>query len=234
MQRQIDHLEEHYIICGYGRIGRVLCKRLLHKPLGLVVVEKDPEQIPVMDADGVLYICGEATEEDILEKAGILRARGLVAALATDTANVFLTLTARQLNPALYILARASDSGVKSKLKAAGADQVESPYEMGAVSMAHRIIRPTVTSFLDLAFERSRKDIQMEEIPVSHGSRLVDVPLKDSGIRQQFNLIIVAIKNPGGEMQFNPSFEATIKGGDTVIAVGQEQNLQKLESILNP
>jgi voltage-gated potassium channel len=105
---------------------------------------------------------------------------------------------------------------------------------MGAVSMAHRIVRPTVTSFLDLAFAHTRKDIQMEEIPVDASSSLVDVMLKDSGIRQNYNLIIIAIKKPDGSMLFNPSFEAVIQPEDTVIAVGEVDNLQKLERILNP
>ena len=235
LDKKINRLKNHYIVCGYGRIGRVLCRNLLSKPLAnLVVVERDPNMTPRLDDDGVLYVIGEATDESSLKKAGIDRAKGLVAALATDTDNVFLTLTARQLNAELFILARASNNQVKSKLTAAGANQVESPYEMGAISMAHRIIRPTVTSFLDFAFAQSREDIQMEEIPVSDTCRLIDVQLKDSGIRQQFNLIIIAIKKPDGDMLFNPSFEATIKGGDTVIAVGETRNLQELEEILNP
>ena len=143
-------------------------------------------------------------------------------------------MTARQIAPQLLIIARASKEEAKSKLKAAGADTVESPYEMGAVSMAHRIVRPTVTSFLDLAFAHTRKDIQMEEIPVDASSSLVDVMLKDSGIRQNYNLIIIAIKKPDGSMMFNPSFEAVIQPEDTVIAVGEVDNLQKLERILNP
>ncbi|MBW2670596.1 MAG: TrkA family potassium uptake protein, partial [Deltaproteobacteria bacterium] len=147
--------------------------------------------------------------------------------------NVFLVLTARQLNPDIYIMARASQDGAKSKLLAAGANRVESPYDMGAASMAQRIIRPTVTNFLDLAFAHKRKDIQMEEIPVNPSSNLVNVMLKDSGIRQRFNLIIVAIKKQDDSMLFNPSFEAVVEAGDTVIAVGQEENLQKLEKILN-
>jgi voltage-gated potassium channel len=142
-------------------------------------------------------------------------------------------LTARQLNPDIYIMARASQDGAKSKLLAAGANRVESPYDMGAASMAQRIIRPTVTNFLALAFAHKRKDIQMEEIPVNPASRLVNVMLKDSGIRQRFNLIIIAIKKQDESMLFNPSFEAVIEAGDTVIAVGQEENLQKLEEILN-
>ena len=234
LDKKIDRLKDHYIICGYGRIGRVLCKNLQRKPLDLVVIEKDRELIPVMDEDKVLYVCGDVSDEANLIKAGIKRAKGLVAVLATDADNVFLVLTARQLNADLYIVARASQAESKAKLRAAGANNVESPYEMGGVSMAQRIIRPTVTNFLDLAFAYKRKDIQMEEIPVSPSSALSNVILKDSGIRQQFNLIIIAIKKSDGSMLFNPSFETVIKAGDTVIAVGEEANLKKLEDILNP
>ncbi len=234
LDKQIDRLKNHYIVCGYGRIGRVLCRNLQRTPHDLVVIEKNPDLVPAMDEDGVLYVTGDAADEANLLKAGIKRARGLIAALATDTDNVFLVLSARQLAPELNITARASQEGVADKLRAAGANSVESPYEMGAASMAQRIIRPTVTNFLDLAFAHSRKDIQMEEIPVNENSRLTDVPLKDSGIRQDFNLIIIAIKKPDGTMLFNPSFEAAFKPDDTVIAVGEEENLQKLEKILNP
>lgn len=234
LDKQIDRLKNHYIVCGYGRIGRVLCRNLQRTPYDLVVVEKNPDLIPVMDEDGVSYLVGDAADEANLLKAGIRRARGLVAALATDTDNVFLVLSARQLAPELNIIARASQEGAKNKLRAAGANSVESPYEMGAASMAHRIIRPTVTNFLDLAFAHARKDIQMEEIPVSEKSRLTNIPLKDSGIRQDFNLIIIAIKKPDGTMLFNPSFEAALMPNDTVIAVGEEENLQKLGKILNP
>jgi len=207
---------------------------LLRKPFELVVIEKDQELIPVLDTDKILYVPGDATDEENLLKAGIERAKGLIAALATDTENVFLVLTARQLNPDLYIIARASNNKSKNKLHAAGSNKVELPYDMGAVSMAQRIIRPTVTNFLDLAFAHKRKDIQMEEMPVHPPSDLVNVMLKNSGIRQQFNLIIIAIKKLDGNMLFNPSFDTVIESGDTVIAVGQENNLQKLEKILNP
>jgi voltage-gated potassium channel len=234
LDKKINRLKNHYIVCGYGRIGRVICHNLKRKPLDVVAIDKSPELIPVMDEDGILYVAGDAADEACLIKAGIKRAKGLVAALATDMDNVFLVLSARQLAPELTIIARASMEAVKSKLQAAGADSVESPYEMGAVSMAHHIIRPTVTNFLDLAFAHGRKDIQMEEIPVSESSELVNVPLKDSGIRQNYNLIIIAIKKPDGNMLFNPSFEAAIMPDDTVIAVGELDNLQKLEKLLNP
>ncbi len=234
LDKKIGLLKNHYIICGYGRIGRVLCRKLRRKPLDIVVVEKGPEQIALIDKDKILYVSGDATDEATLLKAGIKRAKCLIAVLATDTDNVFLVLTARQLNSDLYIIARAGQDKTKSKLHAAGANKVESPYDIGAANMAQRILRPAVTNFLDLAFTYKRKDIQMEEIPVSHFSSLTNVALKDSGIRQQFNLIIIAIKKSDGSMLFNPSFDTVIKAENTVIAVGEEANLQKLEKILNP
>jgi voltage-gated potassium channel len=234
LNKKIKRLRNHYIVCGYGRIGRVLCRHLRRKPLDVVVLEKDPELVPVMESDAVLYLSGDAAEEGNLLRAGITRAAGLVAALATDTENVFLVLTARQLAPELYIMARAGQEASKSKLRAAGANSVESPYDTGAVSMAQRIIRPTVTNFLDYAVAHSRKDIQMEEIPVAAGSMLANIMLKDSGIRQKYNLIIIAMKKPDGTMLFNPSFEAVFNPGDTVIAVGEEDNLKALEKLLNP
>jgi voltage-gated potassium channel len=234
LDRKINRLKDHYIICGYGRIGRVLCQNLAGNPIDLVVIDNDLENIPRLDEDGVLYISGDATDEDNLIKAGIHHAKGLVAALGSDAENVFLVLTARQLNPPLYIVARAGRVKSKSKLRAAGANKVESPYEMGAISMAQRIVRPTVTSFLDIAFAEQRTDIQMEEIPVSPDSKLVNVMLKDSGIRQRFNLIIIAIKKDNDDMLFNPSFESRILAGDTVIAVGDTKNLRYLEKELNP
>ena len=234
LDKKINRLKDHYIVCGYGRIGRVLCKNLQNKPLGLVVIEKDRELIPLMDEDKVLYVSGDVMDEANLVKAGIKRAKGLVAVLSTDADNVFLVLTAKQLNPDLYVIARACHAESKSKLRAAGADNIESPYENGGKSIAHMILRPAVTNFLNLAFSVERKDIQVEEILVAPSSTLANVMLKDSGIRQRFNLIIIAIKTSDDNMLFNPSFETVIKAEDTVIAVGEEANLKKLEDILNP
>jgi voltage-gated potassium channel len=232
LDRRIDRLKGHYIICGYGRIGRILCQTLQQKPVALVAIEKSAELIPLMEQDRVLFVQGDSTSEEVLQRAGIARAKGLVAVLGTDTDNVFLVLTARQLAPQLMIIARASREDSKSKLRAAGANIVESPYEMGAFRLAQRIMRPAVTSFLDSAFSEVRKDIQMEELTVSGTSPLAHLSLKDSGIRQKFNLIIIAIKSTDGDMLFNPSFETTIRPGDTVIAVGEMDNLDLLEKAL--
>ena len=234
LDKKITRLKNHYIVCGYGRIGRVLCMNLRQKPIDVVVIENNPALVPVMEEDRILYLSGDTADETILLNAGIERAKGLIAVLGTDVDNVFLVLTARQLNPKLFIMARAIYKESKTKLLAAGASAVESPYEVGAVSMAHRIIRPTVTSFLNLAMTYDRKDIQMEEIPISPLSTLANKMLKNSGIRQDYNLIIIAIKLDDGSMMFNPSFETRLEPGATVIAVGQEQDLQKLEKVLCP
>lgn len=234
LDRKISRMKNHYIICGYGRIGRILTRNLTRKIPDLVVIEKDPDLVSIMEEDGVLYLAGDAAEENILIKAGIERAKGLVAVLATDTDNVFLVLTARQLNPKLSIFARAGREESKAKFTMAGATIVESPYEMGALRMAQRILRPKVTSFLDFALSNRRKDILMEEIPVSEQSKIANVMLKDSGIRQRYNLIIIAIEKANNDMIFNPSFESRIHPGDTLIAVGEEHNLIELSNELNP
>jgi len=170
----------------------------------------------------------------VLLKAGIKRAKGLVGVLATDIDNVFLVLTARQLNPDIFIMARAIRNESMDKLKAAGADQVESPYEIGAARMAQRILRPTVIDFLDITATYKSNGIQMDEIPVGHASIMTNVILKDSGIRQKYNLIIIAIKKADGNMLFNPSYETVLQSGDTVIALGKIENLCKLEKKMNP
>jgi voltage-gated potassium channel len=234
LDRNINRLRNHYIVCGYGRIGQVICRKLLSESVAQVVIENDPSRVETIDEDRLLYIIGDATDEAILLQAGIERAAGLIAVLATDADNVFLVLTARQLNRGILILARASQERAKAKLQSAGADYVESPYELGAVNMAQRIVRPTVTNFLDLAFKQGSKEIQMEEIPVSGKSPLKDIMLQDSGIRQEFNLILIAVKKPDGQMIFNPSHQTRIEANDTVIAVGETENLTKLENKLNP
>ncbi|PIP36764.1 MAG: potassium channel protein [Desulfobacterales bacterium CG07_land_8_20_14_0_80_52_14] len=234
LEKKIERLKSHYIVCGYGRIGRILVRNILRRPLDVVVIEKDKNLLPVLEQDSILYISGDASEEANLIKAGIGTARGLVAVLSSDADNVFLVLTARQLNPDLFILARATADASKAKLEAAGADIVESPYDIGAVAMAHRVVRPTVSGFLDLALAYKGTDIQMEEIPVSPDSELVNVMLKDSGIRQKYDLIIIAVKDSAGNMRFNPSFETTLCAGDTVIAIGGEKNLRLLGKALSP
>ena len=167
-----------------------------------------------------------------LKRRVIARAKALVAVLATDTANVFLVLTARQLNPDIHIMARASSPEVRKKLLVAGASRVESPYDTGAVSMGMKLLRPTVSSFLDTAVSRESDAIQIEETWVPKNSSYIGKALKDSGIRQDFNLIIIAIKNALDVMDFAPHFETLIQEGDTLILMGKTEDLRSFRQAL--
>ena len=234
LDKQISHLNNHYIVCGYGRMGRAFCRYLIQKGLKFVVIEKNDDRIPVMNADHVLYIVGEATIEENLLTAGINRASNLIATLGTDADNVFLVLLAKGLNPEVYVVARASQNASKKPLDTAGADVVVSPFDIGARRMAHAILRPNVIRFLEFAFADESTDIHIEELPVAATSKLVNVTLQESGIRQSHNLIILSIINKDGEMLFNPSADTVIGAGEKLIAVGSINSLRKLEQILNP
>ncbi len=234
LDKKINHMKNHYIICGYGRIGKVIYNTLIKKISKIIVIDENIQAIEEMNKNNILYITGDAVDEDILEKANIKKAKGLIAALGSDANNVFLVLTAKQLNPDLFIMARAShQKGAKSKLLAAGATQVQSPYDIGAKNMAQSILRPTVTNFIELAVTDKTNEIQIEEIPINENSPFLNIMLKDSGIRQNFNLIIIAIKKPDNTMVFNPSFETTLRKNDIIIALGENSNLKKLEKALN-
>jgi len=234
LDKQIGQLNNHYIVCGYGRMGRAFCRYLIQKRLKFVVVEKNEDRIPVMNTDHVLYVAGEATIEENLQKAGIKRASNLIGTLGTDADNVFLVLLAKGLNPNLYVVARASQNASKKPLDTAGADVVVSPFDIGARRMAHAILRPNVIRFLEFAFADEDTDIHIEEIAVAESSKFVGVSLQDSGIRQDYNLMILSIVTVDGEMLFNPSAGTIIKSGEKVIAVGSSNNLMKLEKVFNP
>jgi voltage-gated potassium channel len=185
-----------------------------------------------MDEDGVLYLVGEANDEAVLERAGVHVARGLITAVATDADNVFLVLIAKQLNPDLFIVARASQNATKKTLLAAGADKVISPYDLGARRMAHAILRPTVIKFLEMAFADESTDIQMEELHVRQGSRFDGLTLLDSGIRKEYDMMIICICKSDGQMLFNPKADTPIVAGDKMVVVGCARSLNALEQVI--
>jgi voltage-gated potassium channel len=229
--KHIRRLKRHYILCGFGRIGEIVARSLKERGLSLVIVENDPALLTHLEASGYYFINGDATREDILMEAGLDRAKGLISTLPSDSDNVYVVLTARSLNPDLFILARGEGIGSEKKLLRAGADKVESPYQMGGQKMAQTIMRPTVVTFMELAMKEG-VDWTMEEIAVGQDSPLLGVPLADSGIRQNLNLILVAIKRANGELLFNPSHETPILAGDTLIALGLRKNLDALEAMV--
>lgn len=230
LQNKINKLNDHYVICGYGRIGRQICKQLAEKPIPFIVIDEDPAAITRVEDDNFLHLAGDATEDETLIQAGIGRAKGLITAVTSDAANVFIVLSARGINPELYILARASSESAEKKLLSAGANKVVSPYYMGANRMAQAILRPSVVDFLEIAIGHDNLELQLEEIPVVSSSSLVGRPLAETGIRRDLGLIIIGIK-VNNEMTFNPSAETVIKAGHTLIALGEQPEIKKLELI---
>jgi voltage-gated potassium channel len=233
VEHQIKKLSNHYILCGHGRIGRLIANEIESRHLPLVVIEANPEEIEDMAQNGRLCVRGDASEEENLIKAGITRAAGLIAAVQTDADNLFIILTARSLKEDLYVLSRANEEKSIKKLLGAGADEVISPYLIGARKMAQSLLRPTVSDFIETTVHGgSGINLAMEEILVTPDSRLKDVTLLDSNIRRDLDLIIIAIKTAAGDMIFNPAATQKIQVGDTLIAVGQRQNMERLEQIL--
>lgn len=232
MENQIKKLDGHYIVCGYGRIGRLLTQYLVQKYIDVAVIEKDSKHESRLNGDGVLYLIGEAVDENVLIRAGIKRASGIIAGLGTDNGNVLLVQLVRQLNPEIFVVARASRDSSKKNLEEAGAHKVISPYDIGARRMAHAILRPTVIKFLETAFNDESTEFQFEEIRVTQGAKLANVSLVDSGIRQKMNLIVIAIQNKNGEMMFNPKADTKFVPGDTIVVMGSAKHIKKLESLM--
>ncbi|THB77381.1 MAG: TrkA family potassium uptake protein [Desulfobacteraceae bacterium] len=232
MDNQIEKLDDHYIVCGYGRIGRILTQYLIQKYINVVVIEKDTAQAVQLDGDGVLYLIGEAVDENMLIRAGIRQASGIVAGLETDDENIQLVQLARQLNPDFFIVARASRDAFKKPLEDAGAHKVISPYDIGARRMAHAILRPTVIKFLETAFNDESTEFQFEEIRVRQGAKLANVSLMDSGIRQEMNLIVIAIQDKNGDMMFNPKADTQFVVGDTIVVMGSAKSIKQLEILM--
>ncbi len=231
MQQTIGKLRDHYIICGFGRIGQMICKEFETRPVTFVVVEKNPHLCERLSREGYLFVQGNATDDETLVAAGIDRARGLITAVTSDTDNVYITLTARGLNPELFILARAGEEGAEVKLMRAGASKVISPYTIGAVRMAHAILRPSVVDFIELATASENLALQIEEIEVSEKSLLVGKSLVTAEIRQSMGIIIVAIKQPDGHMLFNPPSHTVINPHSVLIILGERPAITRLEQV---
>lgn len=233
MEKKVAALRNHYIVCGFGRIGKVICKNLKESRLPFVIVESDPQEVEKIDSLGYLALLGSASNDEMLLKAGIQEAKGLIAVVSSDAENVYIILSARGLNPNLYIVARSSGAdGSETKLLRAGANKVISPYFIGACRMAQLVVRPTVVDFLDLTVHGGELGLRLEELRVSASSFLANKSLMDSGLRKQYDLIVVAIKREHGEMQFNPSPQARILPGDILIVLGEHQHIAALEKHL--
>jgi voltage-gated potassium channel len=227
--KALERIRDHFIICGFGRMGSFICQQLHERGISFVVVENRPHMQDKVIEAGYFLSPGDATEEEVLIKAGIGRARGLVSVLNTDASNVYVVLTARVLNPGLEIIARAAEEGSQKKLKVAGASRVISPYQIGGMRMVMSILKPAVMSFLEVAMDHKQLDIELEEVKVAEQSGYSGQRLVDTDIRKELNLIIIAIEKADGRMVFNPGPYTLIEDNDTLIAMGERESLARFE-----
>jgi voltage-gated potassium channel len=230
VEKKIKELKDHYIICGYGRMGMVICKELKEKGASFAVIEKATMPSDILQSD-LLLVRGDATKDEVLKQAGIERAKGLISVLPTDAENLYVVLSAKVLNPDLNIVARAGEEGSEQKLLRAGADRVVSPYHIGGLRIAHTVLQPSVVDFIEFATRSGNIDLQMEEIYVREGAGISGTTLDQCGIGRELGIIIVAIKRTGGEMKFNPTFRTVIRPGDVLIALGEKDKLKILEDM---
>ena len=229
LEKKIKELKNHYIVCGYGRMGKIICRELREKNIKFVAIEKKFDVLE--EKEEILIFEGDATNDEILKEVGIEKAKGLISVLPTDAENLFVVLSARELNPNLFIVARAGEEDSEQKLLRAGADRVVSPYHIGGLRIAHTVLKPAVVDFIEFATKSGNIDLQMEELTVQDGSKLAGLTLDECGIGRELGIIIVAIKKTSGDMKFNPTFRTTIKAGDTLIALGEISKLKMLEDM---
>lgn len=227
MKHRIDQLEGHVVICGFGRMGRVVAEEMARSGGAAVVIERDPAREMELAAGGLLYVLGSALEDRVLEEAGVRRARAIVVVTASDADNVYITLSARTMNPKIRIHARGESEAGLQHLRMAGADQAISAYQWGGIRLAASIVRPSVVDFLELSFPGRGAEIDLEEIRVAKGSTLVGQPI--SAVEQSATrLRIVALKRGGAPTALIPDPATRIDAGDFLVAIGDRDTLRRL------
>jgi len=228
MEKTIERMNNHYIICGCGRIGMLIARELAAEKVPFVVMDNNPEAIQRIQEEDFVYFRGDATHDKCLIGAGIKRARGIVCVLPSDAQNLYVILTAKELNPNIWILSRSEEESSEHRLLRAGADRVMSPYTLGGNRMAMAILRPAMLDFIEITTRRQSLELRMDELEICEGSPLIGKSLEESEIRQRYGLIIVAVKKDSGKMIFNPVASYVIQSGDKLIALGEEDNVAKL------
>ena len=231
MEKKLQSLTDHIIICGYGRMGRLVAHEFTQQAIPFVVIERDDHLFADFKADHGVALAGDATHDETLRRAGIDRAKTLVTLAASDADNLFITMSARLMSDRVFIVARAEDEGAEKKLMKAGASRVISPYMIGGQRVAQAVLRPSVVDFIELATRSDYMALQIDETAVSKGSILCGQPLRDTGLRQDLGLIVVAIKRPDGRMIFNPAPEAEIIEGDILITLGPKKQQDQLRTL---
>lgn len=229
MESQISKIRDHYIICGFGRMGQEIVRVLLRSKVPHVVVEINPEQIPKLVEQGIPFIEGNASDDKVLLAAGIKNAKGLVTVAASDEENVFITLTARGLNPDLFIVARSIKEDNEDKLRRSGANRVMSPYITGGRRMAFAALRPHVLEFLDATIHADKVIFELEDVEVTDNSPFAGKPISQSGIKEQTGTTILAVRAADGKLNYNPRSNTVLNNGDIMILVGTTDELESAE-----
>lgn len=230
MKRKIARLKDHYIICGIGETGLYVMEEFLKVGVPLVLVETDQERIEKCRQRGdILYIAGDCTDDEILIEAGIEQAQGIVAALPSDKDNLFITVTARQMNPHIRIVAKGAVK-MKNKLLKAGANAVVCPQSIGGLRMASEMIRPSVVSFLDRMLRDTQKTIRIEEIFIKEGSSLVGKTIQDSNLKDKYNLLVLSTVHLG-KVVYNPPADTALEPGLTLIVLGNNQEVRQAQEL---
>jgi voltage-gated potassium channel len=231
MKKRIDQLKNHYIICGFGRVGEQVAREFKRSGAPFVVLDPNPDVKKYLEAEDVLYIQGDAADEEVLRQAGIDKAKGLVSVVDSDADNVYVTLTARALNQKLFIIARSNLESAAYKLKRAGANRVISPYSLGGRRIASMVLKPFVSDFLDTVMHGEKMEFQLEEMTVGKDSPLRDSSVRDADIRRKSGAMVLSIYRAGGGFESDLHGDTKIGEGDRLIVIGTPDQLEKLETM---
>lgn len=231
MEKLIAGLDDHVVVCGYGRMGQYVCEEFSRQAIPFVVIDRDPARLADVHLANGHTVQGDATDDAVLREAGIERARSLVTVVASDSDNLFITMSARLLNERLSIVARAEETATPAKLLRAGATRVISPYVLSGARVAQAVLKPTVVDLLELATRKEHLDLQIEEVPIRAGAKVDGRSIAESGLRTSVGLILVAVKQRSGHMLFNPKDDAALAVGDTLIVMGRREQLDVAERL---
>jgi len=230
MRKMIDQLRGHFIVCGFGRVGRGAAQELRDAGVSLLLVDKREDRVEWAMRNGYLAVLGDSTRDETLKEAGVERASGLIAALATDADNLFAVISAKTLNPQIHVAARAAEEEAERKMRQVGADAVFAPYTMTGTRLAQSLLKPHVRQFLDFTTSHLGPSVSIEQIEVLPGCELVGRTLKDLKIGRELKVIVLGIRRTSGEMIFNPSAETVVESRDFLIVMGESEPLGRLEA----
>jgi voltage-gated potassium channel len=233
MGKKVKRMKDHIILCGFGRVGRQVAQIFAERKVPFIIVEKDPRLLEGIDKSGHVYLAGSAAEDEVLQQAGISKAMALVSTLPDDSENVYLALSAKQMNPELFVIARADTPEAEKKLKRAGADKVICPHEIGGIQMAMATLRPNVVDFMQLAsIAPGTKELGIEEIAIHEGASLEGRTIIEAAVKSKYDAIVVGLRKGSGKLIFNPPGETRMEKGDILIVLGENDRLESLAADL--